>query len=236
MKSTRMAAVLAATTLTVVTFETSHAEPLIYGIQAEQFEYRLGERADVLAWDVDALVGTDEIKFVWRSEAEYDLRTDNFENLENQARMMTPVTPFFDFVGGVRFDTPDGAPDRIDAVIGLHGLAEQWFEVDMDLFLSDHPSARFEVDYEGLITNQIIAVPSIELSVPLADDQDRGLGRFAPKLEVGLRVSYDLVDRAIAPYVGVHYERAFGKTAAFARSEGEDVGVFYVTTGFRLMF
>ena len=43
-----------------------------------------------------------------------------------------------------------------------------------------------------------------------------GVGRGLSGMEAGLRLSYDLVDRSIVPYVGVHYERAFGRTAEFA--------------------
>jgi copper resistance protein B len=138
-------------------------------------------------------------------------------------------------VVGLRLDTPEG-PDRLHGVIGLHGLTKQWFEVDADLFISDNPSARFEVEYEGLITNRIIFVPSIELDIPFADDPAVGNGAFGPTLEVGGRLSYDLVDRLISPYVGVHYERKFGATADLARANGEEAGTVFFVIGARFIF
>lgn len=210
------------------------AEPL-WGIQAEQLEYRVGEDENVIAYDLDAFVGTDELKVVWRSEGEFSLEHNAWEALENQLRVQVPVSTFFDAVAGVRVDTPEG-PNRVHAVIGLHGLAQQWFEVDADLFISDHPSFRFEAEYEGLITNRIILVPSIELDVPFTDDPASDVGAWGPKLEVGLRLSYDLVDRAISPYIGVHYERVFGETASIARANGEDPGAVFFVAGTRLMF
>lgn len=211
------------------------AEPIVWGIQVEQAEYRIDEGSDVFAWDFDAFVGKDELKFVMRSEAEYATAEDSFETLENQFRLQTPVTDFFDAVVGLRLDTPEG-PDRLHGVIGLHGLTKQWFEVDADLFISDNPSARFEVEYEGLITNRIIFVPSIELDIPFADDPAVGNGAFGPTLEVGGRLSYDLVDRLISPYVGVHYERKFGATADLARANGEEAGTVFFVIGARFMF
>ena len=210
------------------------AEPL-WGIQAEQVEYRVWEDENVIAYDLDAFVGSDELKVVWRSEGEFSLEEEVWEALENQLRVQVPVSIFFDAVAGIRVDTPEG-PNRVHGVIGLHGLAQQWFEVDADLFVSDHPSLRFEAEYEGLITNRIIAIPSIELDIPLTDDPASGVAAFGPKLEVGLRVSYDLVDRAISPYVGVHYERVFGDTASIARADGEDPGAVFFVAGTRLMF
>ncbi|MEM7685046.1 MAG: copper resistance protein B [Pseudomonadota bacterium] len=121
-------------------------------------------------------------------------------------------------------------PTVLSAVLGL---AQQWVEVDADLFLSDHPSLRVEAEYEGLITNRIILVPSIELDVPFTDDPASAVGAWGPKLEVGLRLSYDLV---ISLYVGVHYERVFGETASIAEANGEDPGAVFFAAGTRLMF
>ena len=214
---------------------TAVAEPTVWGIQAEQAEYRVGGDTDVAAWDLDAFHGGDELRFVFRSEGEYAVDEKAFETLENQFRLSTPVSDFFDAVAGVRLDTASG-PDRVHGVIGLHGLTRQWFEVDADLFLSDHPSARFEVEYEGLITNRIIVVPSIELDVPLADDIALERAAFGPKLEIGARVSYDLIDRLLSPYVGLHYERTFGRSANLVRASGEDAGAVFLVVGARMMF
>ncbi len=211
------------------------AESLVWGIQAEQFEYRVGEETDVVAWDFDAIVGTDELKFVWRSEAEFSAEEDAFETLENQARLQVPISDFFDAVAGIRVDTPDGS-DRIYGVLGFHGLAEQWFEVDADLFLGEDPSARFEVEYEGLITNRITLVPSIEFDLPFTDDEEIGAGAWGPTLEVGARLSYDVIDRAVSPYIGVHYERSFGETADLARDDGEDDDAVFFVIGTRILF
>jgi copper resistance protein B len=211
------------------------AEPVVWGIQAEQLEYRLGEGSDILAWDADAFIGKDELRVVWRSEAEYALDSDNFETLENQFRLQTPISDFFDAVVGVRFDNPEG-PNRTYGVLGLHGLAPQWFEVDLDLFLSEYPSARFEVEYEGLITNRLILVPSIEVDVPLDDDPATGRGAYGPTIEIGARLSYDVIDRLFSPYIGVHWERTFGESANLARAEGEDTSAVYVVAGFRMIF
>ena len=55
-------------------------------------------------------------------------------------------------------------------------------------------------------------------------------------LNLDLRLSYDLIERDVAPYIGVHYERKFGETADFAEQEGEDNEEFFIVAGVRLMF
>lgn len=211
------------------------ADPLVWGFQAEQNEYRVTDGDNVYAWDFDAFIGTDEARFVWRSEGEYAFGEDAFETLENQARVQVPISDFWDAVAGVRLDTPSG-PDRVFGVIGLHGLAPQFIETDIDFFIADDPAFRFEIEYEGLITNRIILAPSFELDLPFTDDEEIGLGGFGPSMELGLRLSYDLVDRAIAPYVGVHYERSFGESSLLAQREGENPGAVFFVVGARLQF
>lgn len=207
------------------------AEELIWGIQVEQLEYRFGESGeDVLGWDFDVIAGSDELKFVWRSEAEYEKPSNRFESLENQLRFQVPISDFFDVVGGIRLDTPKEA-DRISGIAGLHGLAKQWFEVDADLFLSEKPSVRLEIEYEGLITNYITLTPSLELDMALVDDEEFGLKAWGPKAELGARLGYDLIDRAISPYMGVHYEQFFGATKRLAEADGEKGNSFFVVFG-----
>ena len=223
--------------LLISTFSAAHAEPLIYGFQAEQFEYRSGDNDEgVFVWDFDFVIGTDELKFVWRSEAEILEGSGDFEGLENQLRLQFPISTFFDGVVGVQASTPDGLPDRYNAVLGLKGLAPGFLEVDADFYLSDHSFFRFEAEYEGLITNRLILTPSIEATVPLEDDLAYDQASGGATIEAGLRLSYDLVDRSFSPYIGINYEKSFGGTADLIRASGEENGVTSIVFGTRLMF
>ena len=151
-------------------------EQLIWGVQAEQLEIRALDDEEVLVWDFDALIGTDELKLVWRSEAEYGLSSDEFESLENQLRLRFPISTFFNGVVGAYASTPEGVPERYAAVVGVKGLAPQWFEIDADLYLSDYSFFSFEAEYELLLTNRLILTPNIEIDMPLKDDIARGRG------------------------------------------------------------
>lgn len=213
------------------------ATPLIYGVQIDELEYRFGDASDVMAWNGNATIGRDELKFRLLSQGEYARRSDTLETLENQLLVQTPISDFFDAKAGVRFDIPAG-PDRTYGVLGIQGLAPLWFDIDADLFLSEdgNGSARIDAEYEMLITNQITLVPSVEFNVAFADDREIGIGSGLSSTEMGLRLSYDLVDRSVAPYAGVFYERSFGETADLAKEEGEDQDALFFLTGVRLMF
>lgn len=233
----RRAALPAALSAALAAAPAAAAEPglLVWGVQVEQLEHRWGEDEDIFAWDGDAFVGTDELRLVFRSEGEYGRDEDAFEKLVSQLRLQRPVSDFFDAVVGLRADTPEG-PDRLYGVLGLKGLAPQWFEVDADLYVSDRPFLEIEAEYEALITNRIILTPTVVFDLPLADDGPLDRSAFDPSIGAGARLSYDLIDRAVAPYVGVHYERDFGDTGAHERAHGAGRDQWFLVAGTRLAF
>ena len=209
-----------------------------YGIQLEELEHRWGdENEELFVWNGDAFVGTDELKLRWLSEGEYDTNERKFETLENRLVVQMPVSDFFDVKAGIRADTPKGK-SRLYGVLGLTGLAKQWIEIDADLFVSDKgdASARLDAEYELLLTNRITLTPSADLNVAFSDDRKMGIGIGFSSAEVGLRLSYDILDRLLSPYVGVVWERKFGETADLAREEGEDVEAWFVGIGMKVLF
>jgi copper resistance protein B len=211
---------------------------VFWGVQLEELEHRWGDESEELyVWNGDAFVGTDELKLRFLSEGEYDTNERKFETLENRLVLQMPVSDFFDVKAGVRADTPKGK-SRLYGVLGLTGLAKQWIEVDADLFVSDQgdASARLDAEYELLLTNRITLTPSADLNVAFSDDQKMGVGSGFSSAEVGMRLSYDILDRLLSPYVGVVWERKFGETADFAREEGEDVEAWFFAIGMKVLF
>lgn len=211
---------------------------LFYGIQMEELEYRRGdEKENLFGWNGDAFIGTDELKLRWLGEAEYDKDASQFESLENRLVLQMPISTFFDVKGGVRLDTPKGT-DRWYGVLGVTGLAPQWFEIDADFFFSEagETSARIDVEYELLITNRLILTPSVDINVAFSDDPELDIKAGLTGIEAGLRLSYDVVDRLFSPYLGAVYERKLGNTADLADEEGEDIEGWRAVIGTRIVF
>ena len=211
--------------------------PLVYGAKMEELEYRRANNSgENLAWDGSAFVGNDDIKLRWISEGEYDLRGDTLESAENRFVVQIPISEFFDAKAGARWDYYGGGADRWHAVLGVAGLAPQWFEIDADLFLSEvgATSARLDAEYELLLTNHLYFVFSAESSYAFAADRKAGSGSRLNDLELGIRLRYDLIDRNISPYIGVVYEKQYGDTAAMAREEGEKDEEWFFAAGIGL--
>jgi copper resistance protein B len=230
--------VMVATSLSISPVSAQKTDLIYYGLQIEEFEHRRGDDSEkILVWNGDVFIGTDEIKIRWLSQGEYDTRGSKIESVENRLVLQAPVTNFFDVKAGIRADTPKDK-SRLYGVLGLTGLAKQWIEVDADMFVSDKgdASARLDVEYEMMLTNQTTLTPSIDLNVAFSEDQKMGIGSGLSSAEVGLRLSYDILDRAISPYLGVVWDRKFGQTADFARDEGEDTETWFVVIGMKLLF
>ena len=138
----------------------------------------------------------------------------------------------------MRLDTPSKEQDRLYGVIGVTGLAPQWIEVDADIFFSEkgNTSARLDAEYELLITNYLILQPSVDINFAFSDDKAIGVGSGLNSIEAGLRLSYDLVDRSLSPYVGISLGKKFGETADMAREEGKDLTNVSFVIGSRFMF
>ena len=209
-----------------------------WGVSAEKFEYRYSDSDEELAViEGDAYYGTDELKFRWLFEGEWEEAHNAWETLENQFVGQVPVDDFWDAKAGIRIDTPEG-PDRVYSVLGLTGLAPYWFEVDTNLYVSDEGDASvdFEAEYELLLTNYWIASATFESLVAFSEDQEIGVGKGLNSTEVGLRLSYDLIARSFSPYVGVAYERKYGDTADLARDSGGSTEDWFAVVGARVMF
>ncbi|WP_420549607.1 copper resistance protein B [Curvivirga sp.] len=226
---------------TLVSITPAYAEieaETYYGAQVEEAEYRFGDEGERLfVWNTDVFYGTDELKLRWLSEGEIDTNDGIQEGLENRVVLQTPISDFFDAKVGLRADTPEGE-DRYYGVLGVTGLAPQWFEVDADFFLSEKgdTSVRLDVEYELLLTNRLILTPSLDVDFAFSDDEEVGVGSGLSSSELGLRLSYDVIDRSFSPYVGVVHERKYGNTKDLALDEGEDSEAWALVFGSRFVF
>ncbi|HZF98454.1 MAG TPA: copper resistance protein B, partial [Pseudoxanthomonas sp.] len=192
-----------------------------------------GSGTDV-GWEVQGWAGTDLDRAWLRSEGE---RSDgSTESADIEVLYGHSVARWWDAVAGIRHDLAPGR-SQTHAAIGLMGLAPQMFEVEATAYVSERArlSARFEVEYELLLTNRLILQPVFEASWHGSDDPSRGIGSGFGTAEAGLRLRYEL-SRRFAPYVGVVHERAFGQTAELRREDGKAVRDTRLVAGVRVWF
>jgi copper resistance protein B len=139
-------------------------------------------------------------------------------------------------VSGVRQDFKPGAPQTW-AALGLQGMALYNFESQATAYLGEggQSALGLQAEYDILLTNRLILQPNAEVSLYGKNDPQRGVGSGLSSLEAGLRLRYEL-HRQFAPYIGVTWSRSYGKTADYAREEGEDNSEARLVLGVRLWF
>ena len=189
---------------------------------------------DDLSWDANAWFGYAFNRFAVRTEGE---RADgDTEKAELQLLWTHPFARWWDVVAGARADFEPGS-SRSWAAVGVQGLSPYRFALEATAFVGENgdTAARFEGEYELLITNRLILQPQLELNWYGQADQERRIGAGLSSVEAGLRLRYEF-RREIAPYVGLVRERLVGSTADFARAEGLDPDDTSLVAGIRLRF
>jgi copper resistance protein B len=199
----------------------------VHFVQAERLEYQA--EGESWLWDVQGWSGFDRDKFCWKTEGTED-------DAELQLLYSRAISPHFDMQFGMRYDF-EPEPQRSYAVVGIQGLAPQWFEIDSALFISDDGrlSLRFEAEYEMLLTQKLILQPRLELDLGASDEPEYLQGSGFRGLEFGLRLRYE-IHRKFAPYVGVEWHALYGDTADYAVSAGDDSHTVTAVAGIHTWF
>ncbi|MGH1438647.1 MAG: copper resistance protein B [Cellvibrionaceae bacterium] len=208
-------------------------DPLLFMVTIDQLESRSGDE-DPYVLEADAWIGYDLHKLWIKTEIE---RVDNTnESAELQLLYGKAVDPNWDFQIGVRRDF-DPVPERNWAVIGFQGVAPYYIEIDAALFLgeSGRSAFRFEAEYEQMLTQRWVLIPELEANFFGKTDEETETGSGLASSEIGLRLAYE-IRRELAPYIGVSWERKYGKTADFAKSEGESTNDTQFVIGIHAWF
>jgi copper resistance protein B len=134
------------------------------------------------------------------------------------------IAPFWDTQLGVRIDSGEG-PARTWLVFGLEGTAPYRMDTRATAYLGQGGRAalRLELAYDAYLTQKLVLQPRTEWQINSKDDVARGVGRGLTSVSAGLRLRYDITPR-IAPYVGVQWQRGFGRTADLRHASGQRAG------------
>jgi copper resistance protein B len=195
-----------------------HGGALTSKVMANLFEYQSQNGKGGYRWEGEAWYGGDLNRFVLKTEGEggADLTDAEIQGLYSRA-----VGPYTDLQIGVRHDFNPN-PDRTYLAVGFESLLPYWFETQGALFFGERGQVlgRLEGTYDLLLTQRLALQPRAELNFAAKNDAATGVGSGLSDAEIGLRLRYE-IRREFAPYVGVSWQRKFGDTADFARTNGE---------------
>ena len=212
--------------------ETDESGPRLHYALLDRLEW--APEGDGYAWDFSAMIGGDTDR-VWLSSVGEGGFGGALDYLELQALYSRAVGGGWDLNAGLRWDArPD--PQRFYLTVGGQLDKEPlWLGAFAYLSHEGELSARITTLYNLKLAGPLILQPSAELNAYAQDVPELGIGRGLAYGEAGLRLRYQAAD-AFAPYVGLSWERLFGRTARLARAADEEVDTKSVVLGVRSDF
>ena len=198
-------------------------------------EIQIRDGRDGYRWEGEGWFGGDFNRFVVKSEGEGTFGK-GVDAAEVQALYSRAIGPYFDLQAGVRHNFQP-SPTQTYATVAIEGVAPYKFKVEGALFLSTKGKllVRTEGSYDEHITQRLILQPRVEFNFAAQDMREDRIGAGLTDAELGVRLRYE-ISRQFAPYIGVSYSTKVGRTAAFARRDGEDVHSTSLVLGIRTWF
>ncbi|MDQ2654062.1 MAG: copper resistance protein B [Chloroflexota bacterium] len=214
--------------------EKEHGGERVSKVMASLLEYTTAGEDGGYQWELEAWYGGDTHRLVVKSDGE-GIVGEGLETVDVQVIYSRAVARYTDVQMGLRYDIePDG---RAYATFAVETLFPYWFEAEAEVFLSDRGDllSRLEGSYDLRLTQRLILQPNLELDLSAQNINDAGIGSGLSSSRIGLRLRYD-IRRELAPYVGIEYQRRFGRTADIARAQGEGAADTMAVIGFRVWF
>lgn len=217
-----------------VQLQREHGAATTWKVMANLAEYQARAGADGYRWDGQAWFGGDIHRLVLKSEGE-GTRGEGVGAAELQALYSRAIGVYTDLQVGIRQDFEPRA--RTYATVGFETLLPYWFDVEGAAFLSDRGEllGRLGGLYDLRLTNRLVLQPRAELNFAAQDTAATRTGSGLSNAELGLRLRYE-IRREFAPYVGVSWDRKLGRTADYARADGDDVEATSLVVGVRAFF
>lgn len=211
-----------------------HGNAVNYFVLVDQLEWQASAGTGGVNLDSRGWIGRDRDRLWFRAEG--DSEDGSVGGAQAHLLYGRQFSRWWDVVAGIRQDFRPGTAQTW-AAVGVQGLAPYWFEVEATAYVgaSGRTHARFEVEYELLLTNRLILQPLVEVEVFGQSDPERAIGAGVSTTDAGLRIRYEW-RREFAPYVGVTWSRKWGQTADFAAAAGDNTAGARFVTGLRLWF
>lgn len=216
----------------------------IYAITTVDNKWLLNEDGEgALKSEIETRIGTDENKIFLKAhidkheshDAEYD-----FKML--YSRM---ISDFWDAQIGARYrvekverdQRSTDTEEKLDGVIGLHGMAPYFFEIDAYLYAGEDNYSGFSLETERdlLLTQKLIFQPYLNVDVVFSDDSKYAKKSGLSGVTAGIETRYE-ISKKIMPYIDIAYEYSKGNDATPWQVESDSEKGWLYGAGVRFKF
>ena len=193
----------------------------IYAVTTVDNKWLVNEDGDgALKSEIEIRIGTDENKIFLKAhidkheshDAEYDFKMF-------YSRM---ISDFWDAQIGARYrvekverdQRSTDTEEKLDGVIGLHGMAPYFFETDAYLYAGEDNYSGFSLETERdlLLTQKLIFQPYLNVDVVFSDDSKYAKKSGLSGVTAGIETRYE-ISKKIMPYIDIAYEYSKGNDA-----------------------
>lgn len=189
-------------------------------VKFERLEYVKALGEEWLAYEGEMSYGSTYNRVVVKAEGE--VASGRLQESETELLWRHAITTFLDTELGVRFDYEREVPNREWLAFGIKGATPYELEGVITAYVG--PSGRtalvFKGEYEIALTQTLYLQPSVEVSFHGKDDEEVELGTGLTDTRIGVRLKKEITGQ-LKPYIGVEWAGKFGKTADYAREDGE---------------
>ena len=185
----------------------------------------------------NTLIGTDENRLY--IEANLSKAESDDSKYDISALYSRNIAPFWDAQAGIRYSDDNVDPDnrRVDAVMGVMGLAPYFFETQAYLYAGENNfwGASLEFDRDLLLTQKLITQPYIEADVVFNDGANYAAKTGLSELRTGIKTRYEITKR-IKPFVDVAYHYEKGNKVPAQQPSTQSAKNWQYGIGLELMF
>ena len=184
-------------------------DPINYKVSLENIEIEHTSENKIFNWDANIFLGYDLNKLYLYTEGE---RVDGLTQSENQVVLSKAITPYWDIQYGIAYDKTE-QNNNTWGVIALMGMAPYFIQTRAALLIDKNGNfgIRASAEYEAMITQKLVLVPSTEITAYSKDNEDMEIGKGLSSLNVSLRLKYE-IKREFAPYIGISINQTFSNT------------------------
>ncbi|WP_350560757.1 copper resistance protein B [Psychrobacter sp. CAL346-MNA-CIBAN-0220] len=205
----------------------------LWGVSVSDLGYQFDD--DQINYETEAWYGTDGSRLFLRSEGNIQTKEDKEIDSLTSLSYWKPLSIFWNGQAGVAYDTKN---DKPAIMAGIVGTMPYFIETDARAYLYTDGQIRLDLgaEYEWRLNQHWVVIPEVGLTAFSKDDIDDHISKGFNDLDTEVRLTYETLNRQLAPYVGLSYETALGDARDQRRQASESVDSSSLTAGMKFWF
>ncbi|WP_089606143.1 copper resistance protein B [Acinetobacter piscicola] len=193
--------------------------------------------------EFETRIGTDENKIFIK--AHVDKHESHDAEYDVKALYSRMISDFWDAQIGTRYRVEKveldqhrkDTEEKLDAVIGLHGMVPYFFETDAYFYAGEDHYAGFSLETERdlLFTQKLIVKPYLDLDIIFSDDSKYAKKSGLSNVTAGLETRYE-ISKKVMPYLDIAYEYSKGNDSTAWQLESDSEKGWLYGAGIRFKF